>query len=121
MSSELPPQVQNQLAQLQQVQQQAQTLAMQKNQIESTLKETENALEELEQLSGDAVVYRTVGDMQIRTTKDDAIVKLKERNETLSLRLQSISRQDERISKRFNQLQEQVKQAMGTQGGYQAQ
>ncbi|NPE31814.1 prefoldin subunit beta, partial [Methanococcoides sp. SA1] len=108
MSSEIPPQVQNQIAQLQQVQQQAQALAMQKNQMESMKKESEMALDELEKLSDDAVVYRAVGDLQIQSNKDDTITKLKERLETLSLRLQSITRQEERISKRFTQLQEQL-------------
>ena len=50
MSSELPPQIQNQLAQLQQIQQQAQALAAQKNQVEINLKETELALAEIEKL-----------------------------------------------------------------------
>lgn len=116
MSSEIPPQVQNQLAQLQQVQQQAQSLAMQKNQMASMQKESEMALEELEKLSDDAVVYRAVGDLQIQSTKEETVAKLKERLDTLSLRLQSISRQEERISKRFTQLQEQLQQSMGTQG-----
>jgi prefoldin beta subunit len=116
MSSEIPPQVQNQLAQLQQVQQQAQSLAMQKNQMSSMQKEIEMALEELEKLSDDAVVYRAVGDLQIQSNKEDTVAKLTERLETLSLRLQSISRQEERISKRFTQLQEQLQQSMGTQG-----
>ncbi|WP_135604497.1 prefoldin subunit beta [Methanococcoides sp. NM1] len=116
MSSEIPPQVQNQLAQLQQVQQQAQSLAMQKNQMASMQKESEMALEELGKLSDDAVVYRAVGDLQIQSTKEETVTKLKERLDTLSLRLQSLSRQEERISKRFTQLQEQLQQAMGTQG-----
>ncbi|MGM0771492.1 MAG: prefoldin subunit beta [Halobacteriota archaeon] len=116
MSSEIPPQVQNQLAQLQQVQQQAQSLAMQKNQMASMQKEIEMALEELEKLSDDAVVYRAVGDLQIQSDKEETVAKLKERLETLLLRLQSISRQEERVSKRFTQLQEQLQQSMGTQG-----
>ncbi|MEA1985794.1 MAG: prefoldin subunit beta [Euryarchaeota archaeon] len=115
MSSELPPQAQNQLAQLQQVQQQAQALGMQKNQMESMQKEFEMALEELETLSDDAVVYRSIGELQIKADKQETVAKLKERQETISLRLQSVSRQEERISKRFNQLQEQIKQSMGTQ------
>ncbi|MBN2110208.1 MAG: prefoldin subunit beta [Methanosarcinaceae archaeon] len=115
MSTQIPPQVQNQLAQLQQVQQQAQSLAMQKAQMESLQKESEMALEELEKLPEDAVVYRTVGELQIKTGKDETVAKIKEKVETLSLRLQSISRQEERISKRFTQLQEQIEQAMGKQ------
>ena len=115
MSTQIPPQIQNQLAQLQQVQQQAQSLAMQKSQMESMQKESEMALEELGKLPDDAVIYRTVGGLQIRSSKEEAVPKLNEKVETLSLRLQSISRQEERISKRFTQLQEQIEQSMGKQ------
>ena len=114
MSSELPPQVQNQLAQLQQIQQQGQALASQKSQIEVNLKETELATEELEKLDTDAVVYRTVGDLMIKTDLDKTKETLKEKKETLDLRLQTLTRQEERIQKRFTQLQEQLKQAVGT-------
>ncbi|MDP2218471.1 MAG: prefoldin subunit beta [Methanolobus sp.] len=115
MSTQIPPQIQNQLAQLQQVQQQAQSLAMQKAQMESLQNESQMALEELEKLSDDAVIYRTVGELQIKTGKQETLVQLKDKVETLSLRLQSISRQEERISKRFTQLQEQLEQSMGKQ------
>jgi prefoldin beta subunit len=115
MSTQIPPQIQNQLAQLQQVQQQAQSLAMQKAQMESLQNESQMALEELEKLSDDAVIYRTVGELQIKAGKQETLVQLKDKVETLSLRLQSISRQEERISKRFTQLQEQLEQSMGKQ------
>lgn len=115
MTTQIPPQIQNQLAQLQQVQQQAQSLAMQKAQMESMQNESRMALEELEKLSDDAVIYRTVGELQIRTGKEETSAQLKEKVDTLGLRLQSISRQEERISKRFTQLQEQIEQSMGKQ------
>lgn len=115
MSTQIPAQVQNQLAQLQQIQQQAQSLAIQKSQMETLHKESEIALEELNKVDDDAIIYRSVGDLQIKSDKQDTIAKLQEKMETLSLRIQSISRQEERISKRFTQLQEQIQQAMGTQ------
>ncbi|WP_321418807.1 prefoldin subunit beta [uncultured Methanomethylovorans sp.] len=115
MSTQIPPQIQNQIAQLQQVQQQAQSLAIQKSQMETLQKESELALEEVEKLPEDAIIYRTVGELQIKSEKQEIVSKLKEKIETLSLRLQSISRQEERISKRFTQLQEQLQQAMGQQ------
>ncbi len=114
MSSELPPQIQNQLAQLQQIQQQAQALAVQKNQIEINLKETELALAELEKLDDSAVVYRAIGDLLIRTEREKTQNALVEKKDTLSLRAETIARQEERIQKRFQQLQEQLKQAIGT-------
>ncbi|MCQ1535168.1 prefoldin subunit beta [Methanosarcina sp. KYL-1] len=113
MTAELPPQIQNQIAQLQQVQQQIQALAMQKSQIEAMQKESKMALEELEKLAEDAVVYRNVGELVIKTSKEESVTKLKDREETLSLRLQSVSRQEERLTARFKQLQEQIQQAMG--------
>jgi len=113
MSAELPPQVQNQIAQLQQVQQQIQAIAMQKSQLEAMQKESGMALEELEKLAEDAVVYRNVGDLVIKTSRNEALDKLKDRQETVSLRLQSIARQEERLANRFKQLQEQIQQAMG--------
>jgi prefoldin beta subunit len=114
MTAELPPQVQNQIAQLQQIQQQIQALAMQKSQIEAMQKESKMALDELERLTDDAVIYRNVGELVIKTTREDSIAKLKDREETLSLRLQSISRQEERLTPRFKQLQEQLQQVLGT-------
>ena len=114
MTAELPPQVQNQIAQLQQIQQQIQALAMQKSQVEAMQKESKMALDELERLADDAVVYRNVGELVIKTSKEESITKLKDREETLSLRLQSISRQEERLTSRFKQLQEQIQQALET-------
>jgi prefoldin beta subunit len=114
MSTELPPQIKNQLAQLQQIQQQAQAIAVQKNQVEITLKETDLALEELEKLDADAVVYRAIGDLLIRTERDKTKESLKEKKDTLDLRMQTLARQEERAQKRFQQLQEQLKQAIGT-------
>ncbi len=113
MTAELPPQIQNQIAQLQQIQQQIQALTMQKSQIEAMQKESKMALDELEKLAEDAVVYRSVGELVIKTSKEESITKLKDREETLSLRLQSISRQEERLTSRFKQLQEQIQQALG--------
>ncbi len=114
MSTDLPPQIKNQLAQLQQIQQQAQAIAVQKNQVEITLKETDLALEELEKVDADAVVYRAIGDLLIRTDRDKTKESLKEKKDTLDLRMQTLARQEERAQKRFQQLQEKLKQAIGT-------
>jgi prefoldin beta subunit len=113
MTAELPPQIQNQIAQLQQIQQQVQALAMQKSQIEAMQKESKMALDELEKINDDAIIYRSIGELIVKTDKKDSISKLKDREETLSLRLQSISRQEERLTSRFKQLQEQIQQALG--------
>jgi len=111
--NELPPQIQNQLAQLQQVQQQAQTLLQQKGQVEMMLRETERALEELKKSPEDAEVYRAAGELLIKAKRDEVLKDLEEKKDNFDVRLKSLSRQEERIQQRFNQLQEQIKQALG--------
>lgn len=113
MSSELPPQVQNQLAQLQQLQQQAQALLGQKNQIEGLMRETDAAVKELEKSPEDAVVYKSVGELLFKADKPKLLEDLKEKKDMMDLRLKTMSKQEERIQSRFTQLQEQLKQTLG--------
>ena len=115
--NELPPQIQNQLAQLQQVQQQAQALLQQKGQVEMLLRETERAIEELKKSPEDADVYRGAGELLIKTKREDVLKDLEEKKDNFDVRLKSLSRQEERIQQRFNQLQEQIKQALGKMQG----
>lgn len=115
--NELPPQVQNQLAQLQQVQQQAQALMQQKGQVELLLKETEKALEELQKTEDDAVVYRAAGELLIKAKKDEVAKDLEEKKDSLDIRLKTLARQEERIQAKFTQLQDQIKQSIGKMGG----
>ncbi|MCL2863871.1 MAG: prefoldin subunit beta [Methanimicrococcus sp.] len=117
MSSELSPQVQNQISQIQQVQQHAQALAVQKSQTDVMIKETEMAIEELNKSPDDAVVYKSVGELMIKSDKASLSESLKERLETYSLRVQSIERQEERLNSRFKQLQEQLQSMLGKGGG----
>jgi len=113
MTSELSPQVQNQVAQIQQIQQQAQALSVQKSQTDIMMKETQMAVEELEKASDDVIVYKSVGELMIKSEKTILLSTLKERLETLSLRVQSIDRQEERLNVRYKQLQEQLQSMMG--------
>lgn len=113
MSGELPPQVQNQLAQLQQLQQQAQALVAQKSQIELLKKEAEAAIKELDKSPDDVVVYKNVGELMLRSDKATLMTELKEKVDLLDLRLKTVAKQEERIQSRFNQLQDQLRQSLG--------
>ena len=113
MSGELPPQIQNQLAQLQQLQQQAQAVMTQKAQIEGLIRETEAALKELEKSPDDAVIYKSVGELLFKSEKPKLLEELKEKKDMMDIRLKTMAKQEERIQGRFNQLQEQLKISLG--------
>ena len=112
-SAEIPPQVQNLLAQLQQLKAQMEALGQQKIQVEAMLRDTENALEELEKVDDNALVYKNVGDLMIKASRDEVKEELAEKKETFGLRQKTLERQEERGQKRYQQLQQKLQEALG--------
>lgn len=117
--SSMSPKVQNQIQQLQQVQQQLQTVLSQKAQYEIEIRETRRADEELADLSAEATVFQSVGTVMMQKPKEAVSASLKEKVETLELRVKQLERQEQMLQGRFETLQNQVKAALegGGQGG----
>ena len=110
---ELPPQVQNQLAQFQQLQQQLQVLATQRLQLEAKLREVTSTLEELEKVAADTPVYRSTGALLLRVEDRAALKKeLEEQKETLGIRVNTIKKQEKSLGERYEQLQSKLSQAL---------
>jgi len=105
--------------QLQQLQAQLQALQGQKIQLESMLRENEDALEELNKAKDDEIIYKSVGEILVKSTKDDAIKELVDKKETMNIRKQTLDRQEERLQKRLTQLQEQIQGILGGLGANQ--
>lgn len=112
-SAEIPPQVQNLLAQLQQLKAQMEALGRQKMQVEALLRDAENALEELEKVEENALIYKNIGELMIKASKDEVKEDLAEKKETYGLRQKTLERQEERGQKRYQQLQQQLQEALG--------
>jgi len=112
-SAEIPPQVQNLLAQLQQLKGQLEALGRQKMQVEAMLKDAENALEELGKVDEDALIYKNVGELMIKESKDAVMEDLAEKKETYGLRQKTLERQEERGQQRYQQLQQQLQESLG--------
>lgn len=113
MSGEIPPQVQNLLAQLQQLKVQIEALGRQKVQVEAMLRDAENALEELEKVDEDAVIYKNIGELMIKAGKGEVKEDLAEKKETFGLRQKTLERQEERSQSRYQQLQQQLQESLG--------
>ena len=103
-----PPQLRHQLSQFQQAQQQAQSLMVQKQQLELALRETERALTELEKLKEGDPVYKSIGGILAKAERADVASELKERKETLDLRIKTVERQEGRVVKRLNEMREKI-------------
>ncbi|MCX6686238.1 MAG: prefoldin subunit beta [Methanoregula sp.] len=110
--NQISPKVQNQVAMLQQVQQQLQTILSQKAQYEMAAREAKRAQEEIKDLPDDAAMYMSVGSVMMQKKKDTVNTKLGEKVETLELRIKSLEKQEKMLHGKFEQLQAQIKAAL---------
>ena len=96
-NQQIPPVVQEQLAKLQQTQQNLQSILMQKQQLESEKLETEKALEELKKTSDDELVFKHAGTIMIKSNKKDLIDELEEHVELAKTKASLLVKQEERL------------------------
>ena len=96
-NQQIPPMVQEQLAKLQQTQQNFQSIIMQKQQLESEKLETEKALEELKKASDDELVFKHAGTIMIKSNKKDLIEELEEQVELAKTKASLLVKQEERL------------------------
>jgi len=106
--AELPPQVQEELIRLQQLQQTLQAVVSQKQQLEMDMTETDRALTEIEKVTGETPVYKSVGSILIKSDREALLAELKERKELLNTRVTVLGRQEERTRERIKDIQQKL-------------
>jgi prefoldin beta subunit len=109
---ELPPQLQEQLVRLQQLQQTLQSVVTQKQQVEIELSETDKALAELEKSTDDTPVYKTVGSILVKSSKQTLLAELKERKELMATRVTVLGKQEDRTRERLKEIQEKLQERL---------
>ena len=110
--SGLPPQLQEQLVRLQQMQQTLQSVASQKQQLELELSETDKALSELERSTDETPVYKSVGSILVKSNRLNLLTELKERKELLTTRVTVLGKQEERTKERLKEVQEKLQERL---------
>ena len=112
MAEEGSKQLQDQITRLQQMRMQLQTIMQQRQQIELRLRETEEALEELDKTDSKAPIYKSVGSILIKTKGKSEITKeLKSNKESLELRKKTLEKQEGTAKEKLNELQSKVQNA----------
>jgi prefoldin beta subunit len=108
--SKLPPQIQQRLLRLQQLQQTLQGVMAQKQQLTLQLTEVEQAASELEKLTETAVIYKSIGALLVKSKKIQVTTELTERKELLKMRVDVIGKQETRLRTQVKDLQEKLQQ-----------
>jgi len=113
MSGEIPPQMQNQIAQLQQMQQQLQVVVTQRSQLEAKEREIESTLEELAKAEDDTAIYKSIGTLLIKADNKEELKKeLDEHKETIGVRIKTLKKQEKTLSERYQSLGEKLSDAL---------
>ena len=89
---------------------QLEVLLIQKHQLQIQSNEIKHALEELKKSQG--VVYRSIGSILIHTTRDAAESDLKERDELIEVKLNAISKQEEKLRTTVMDTQKKLQERM---------
>lgn len=77
-------------------------ITSQRLQVESSLRETEVAIEELEKINPEDTVYKAIGGILVKIKRDKLLDEKKSLKVTLEMRLKTIKQKEERVK---NQLE----------------
>ena len=118
-NQQIPPWLQEQIAKLQQTQQNLQMTVSQKQQLEFENIETEKSLEELKKVSDDDAVFKFAGTILVKSNKQTLLEDLEEKKELIKTRTTVLAKQEEKLKtslkEQESKIQEMIKNpsAMG--------
>jgi prefoldin beta subunit len=110
--TELPPYIREQLARYEQVQQNLQSVLIQKQQVEMELSETEKALEELAKAADTEAIYKFAGNLLVKVDKAAMVKELTEKKELGSTRKMVLAKQESRFRENLKDLQTKIDDAV---------
>lgn len=108
--SKLPPNVQERLLRLQQLQQTLQSILQQKQQVEMEKSEVEQTIAELLKTPDDAIIYKSIGSLLVKVEKAKVNEDLVERKELLDTRSTVLARQEERMRSQIKDSQTKLQE-----------
>lgn len=103
---EINKETESQIKELQVLEQNLQSILMQKQAFQLELNEVENATEEL--IKSSEEVYKIVGNIMLKYSRQKLIEELKQKKDLISLRLKSLDNQEEKITENTNNLRKKV-------------
>lgn len=105
-----PESLNKELIEYENMEKQLEVLLIQKHQLQIQLNEVKHALDELKKSKGD--VYRSVGSILLHTSKEAADADLKERQELIEVKLNAISKQEEKLRSTVMDAQKKLQERM---------
>ena len=109
---QMPPWLQEQIAKMQQSQQNLQSILMQKQQVEMENAESDKALDELKKSSNDDNVYKFAGSILIKSDKKSLIDELEEKKELAKTKSTVLAKQEERLKTSLQEQEQKIQEML---------
>ncbi len=111
-AGQMPPWLQEQIMKLQQSQQNLQSIVTQKQHLEIEKAETEKALDELKKVADGDAVYKHAGTVLIKSTKQELIDELEEKQEMAKTRVIVLEKQESRVKDTLKEQEAKITEMM---------
>jgi len=85
--------------------------------LESAISEIDDVLEKINRLPNDVELYKLVGYVMVRSTRDEIINELKNKREELELRLKAVKSQEEYLRREVDRLAGELRTLLSGTGG----
>ena len=106
--TEIPPWLREQLTRLDNLQQNLQAVSLQKQQVEADLSDAEKTLEELKSVPETEQIYKSVGAVLVRVSKDNVSKELEEKKDISQTRSLVLVKQETRLKESIKDLQGKI-------------
>ena len=111
--NELPEETKKQIAQLQNMQNQIQTLRIQLDANQREYSEIKATLKEIENHDDDDELYKSIGPVFFKTTTKKAREEFKDRQELLEIKIDALKKQEERSKTQLTELNDTISLQIG--------
>jgi len=85
--------------------------------LEGAISEIDDVLDKVSRLSADADLYRLVGYVMVKSSRDEVVAELRSRREELELRLKAVKSQEEYLRREVDRLASELRTLLGGSGG----
>ena len=111
-NQEVPPWLKEQLERYEQLQQNLQSVLVQKQQVDLEIIEISKALEELNKSADDVKVYKSAGTVMVSSNKADVVKELTESRDLSNTKITVLNKQEERLKASLKEVQEKLDETM---------
>jgi prefoldin beta subunit len=94
--NQLDEDLKKKIQQFQQIQTNLEYIINQRIQLETRLRETELAVEELEKTGSDEIIYKSIGGIMVKSERDKLLAEKKSQKTSLEMKIKTLKQKEER-------------------------